>query len=493
MILVSQKEEGDDELKGKVGIGTNDPQKKLHVNGDILTEEMLYLNDEAGKVFALGHNVNGYNESNIFSENDLYFQSSNSQLPPAALFDLNSREFSFYNATMDIYGDLNVSNGLNIGKDAFFQNNIDIMGNINFKGSLLHDGQETGLWDKNGNSIEYTAGNVGIGKSPSRNLDIAGTTRAEKFEVENIHLDGDINFNTSSSFPLQITTESGGGGSALEYRTTWATSQGEFNTTTQMKIGGGYEANYILFSDQNERDFVLFNGWDKKVEITGDIDFTGTLSRDGQEVGLWSIQNNGLYTDKRIKVEGTNACIEFPYAGFLKVNNNRDIQALFQNPEGTAGLELYNGNHDRLRLTLNMDNEFVIKNNEDTEHLVINEEGKVGIGIVNFDNHSAMLNVNGRIEAKRVKVSTSNWPDYVFNKEYDMLSMEELEAYIQQNNRLPGVPEAREVEENGVDLGEMQHVLLEKIEELSLYMIELKNENRQLKEKIEVLEEKVTK
>ena len=203
IILVSRKD-GDSNPKGNVGIGTNDPQKKLHVNGDILTEEMLYLNDEASKVFALGHNVNGYNESNIFSENDLCFQSSNSQLPPAALFDLNSREFSFYNATMDIYGDLNVYDKLNVLEDASFRGNIDISGNINFNGSLFHDGQETGLWDKNGNSIEYTAGNVGIGKRPGNkyNLDVTGTTHLHKLEVDEMDA-GEMEFNGKKLFDYE--------------------------------------------------------------------------------------------------------------------------------------------------------------------------------------------------------------------------------------------------------------------------------------------------
>ncbi|NOY48530.1 MAG: TMF family protein, partial [Chlorobi bacterium] len=62
------------------------------------------------------------------------------------------------------------------------------------------------------------------------------------------------------------------------------------------------------------------------------------------------------------------------------------------------------------------------------------------------------------------------------------------ENYINQNKHLPDVPSAKEVEEEGVNLGEMNAVLLQKIEELTLYMIEMKKENKELKQRIEVLE-----
>jgi len=82
------------------------------------------------------------------------------------------------------------------------------------------------------------------------------------------------------------------------------------------------------------------------------------------------------------------------------------------------------------------------------------------------------LSVNGKIRAHEVKVEIENWPDYVFTNGYKSLTLPEIEAFIDQNGHLPGVPNAKSVLENGIALGEMNKVLLEKIEELTLHLIE---------------------
>lgn len=76
----------------------------------------------------------------------------------------------------------------------------------------------------------------------------------------------------------------------------------------------------------------------------------------------------------------------------------------------------------------------------------------------------------------------------MFDEAYRLPTLQELERFINEHKHLPGVPSAKEVEENGIDLGDMQKVHMEKIEELTLYMIELKKENEQLKEKLEKIE-----
>jgi hypothetical protein len=97
------------------------------------------------------------------------------------------------------------------------------------------------------------------------------------------------------------------------------------------------------------------------------------------------------------------------------------------------------------------------------------------------------LTVNGAIRAKEVIVDTG-WADDVFFPDYKLLSLAETETYIQDNGRLPGIPSAREVQENGASIGETQTMLLRKIEELTLHMIrmekrvaELEAENAALK------------
>lgn len=97
--------------------------------------------------------------------------------------------------------------------------------------------------------------------------------------------------------------------------------------------------------------------------------------------------------------------------------------------------------------------------------------GNVGIGSSNPD---AKLTVNGTVHAKEVKVDLSvPGPDYVFDKEYNLLSLEDVRNYIATHNHLPEVPSASEMEKNGVNVSEMNMILLKKVEELTLYIMEL--------------------
>jgi hypothetical protein len=113
------------------------------------------------------------------------------------------------------------------------------------------------------------------------------------------------------------------------------------------------------------------------------------------------------------------------------------------------------------------------------------ENGQVGIGITsiaNLPDPSFLLAVDGKIASEEVMVQMSgNWPDYVFQKDYNLLKIDDLEKSIQINGHLPGMPSAKEVEEvGGFEIGDMQQRLLEKVEELSLYVIELNHKIKEL-------------
>ena len=95
------------------------------------------------------------------------------------------------------------------------------------------------------------------------------------------------------------------------------------------------------------------------------------------------------------------------------------------------------------------------------------------------------LNVNGKIIAEELRVDLStSWPDYVFAQEYELKSIEEVEAHINEKHHLPGIPSAKEIEEDGLMVGDMQKRMMEKIEELTLYIIELNKEIENLKTKV---------
>jgi hypothetical protein len=99
----------------------------------------------------------------------------------------------------------------------------------------------------------------------------------------------------------------------------------------------------------------------------------------------------------------------------------------------------------------------------------IDKDGNVGIGTAI---PNARLAVNGKIRAHEIKVETANWPDYVFAKDYVLPSLKETEQHIKEKGHLQDIPSAEQVNAEGVDLGEMNKKLLQKIEELTLHLIE---------------------
>lgn len=115
------------------------------------------------------------------------------------------------------------------------------------------------------------------------------------------------------------------------------------------------------------------------------------------------------------------------------------------------------------------------------------QNGFVGIGTNPRSNY--MLDVAGRIRANEVVINTTG-ADFVFNNNYKLRSLGEVESYIKENKRLPDIAPATEMQTNGVGVSELQTKLLQKLEETTLYLIELKKENEKLKERIEKLETK---
>ncbi|MFC5282640.1 hypothetical protein [Pedobacter alpinus] len=121
--------------------------------------------------------------------------------------------------------------------------------------------------------------------------------------------------------------------------------------------------------------------------------------------------------------------------------------------------------------------------------LIINRDaGNVGIGTPNPDEK---LTVKGKIHAEEVRVDLSvPGPDYVFEKQYKLTPLAEIQKYISVNKHLPEVPSAKEMEQNGINLSEMNMLLLKKVEELTLHLINLQQENNNLNNRVRILENK---
>jgi len=143
---------------------------------------------------------------------------------------------------------------------------------------------------------------------------------------------------------------------------------------------------------------------------------------------------------------------------------------LFNHPGDTYGFMMRPYDSDFNGGTWNWDNDFGYRN--DTKSWYV--DTKFGIGT---SNPNYKLDVNGTIRAKEIKVESSG-ADYVFRQGYNLRTLEEVETFIFQNKHLPEIPNEKEVKEKGISLGEMNTKLLQKIEELTLYVIE---QNKELK------------
>jgi len=119
--------------------------------------------------------------------------------------------------------------------------------------------------------------------------------------------------------------------------------------------------------------------------------------------------------------------------------------------------------------------------------MVLMDDGKVGI---NTPRPTEQLSVNGTILARRIRVSTNaaDWPDYVFADNYQLPSLQSVEAFIREHKHLPEIPSAATIEETGQDLGEMQKLQMQKIEELTLYIIQQNKLIEAQNKRIEIME-----
>ncbi len=137
----------------------------------------------------------------------------------------------------------------------------------------------------------------------------------------------------------------------------------------------------------------------------------------------------------------------------------------FKNYKGNFTVGMYGSND-------NVNNSFRIYNKEEM-NFIISQNGNVGIGVTTIY-PDEKLTVKGKIHAQEVRVDLNGSvaPDYVFEENYNLKSLQEIETYINKNKHLPEVPSAKEMETDGVYLKKMNLLLLKKIEELTLYLIE---------------------
>jgi hypothetical protein len=187
---------------------------------------------------------------------------------------------------------------------------------------------------------------------------------------------------------------------------------------------------------------------------------------------------------------------------FLAVRGSAGI---YHNTTEYFRLRYANNNHELFWVSDNNRNFRFRNSNTGKIPLTLSPSGKVGVNTSDFfGNHDLYVNgstyikgdspevhslyIEGSTVAEEIFVKVkANWPDYVFTPAHKRMSLMELDRYINTHKRLPGMPAAEKVAADGIEMGETVRLLTEKVEEITLYLIDLKKENDSLREEIESL------
>lgn len=293
-------------------------------------------------------------------------------------------------------------------------------------------------WTLTGTNISNTnSGNVGIGTStPGKLLTVSKNMTTPAIEIHNT-----------------------GGSGGVAFRMLDDASGGQWNlkvtTTAGFKIRDIASGNDVVQIEQGASSNTLYLNSSGAVGI-------GTSTPDK----LLTVSKN--MTAPAIEIHNTGG------AGGAAFRMLDDASG------GQWNFKVTNTGGFKIRDIASGTNVIQIEQGASSNTLYLNSSGAVGIG-TDIIPTGSLLAVNGKVVCKEVKVTLDGWADHVFVQGYKLRSLQEVEQYIIEKGHLPGIPSAKEVEENGVKLGEMDTMLLEKIEELTLYVIELQKEIEQLK------------
>ncbi|MEM7298696.1 MAG: hypothetical protein AAF391_10580, partial [Bacteroidota bacterium] len=307
------------------------------------------------------------------------------------------------------------------------------------------------------NEFLINGGNVGIGTfSPTAKLDVksgvvkSGTANATHGTLQFAgDYSGDNILNTYGS-------QYSSGATSIGY----AVKQKNGSQGIVSSAGNSHFKKGMLIIDQ---ELQFMNAGASTIPIGNDVAMTTRffVDEDGK-VGIGTTDPN-----TKLHIEGTGST-------YTRIANSSGNTRLTFGAVGGRNIiysQNYNGSPEDLKLQVNDENNFVIRPD-------------VSIGIGTYSTFGYKLAVNGTIGSKEVNVeNTSAWPDFVFEKDYTLKSLEEVESHIAENGHLPDVPSKEEVAVNGINLGEMDATLLQKIEELTLYLIE---QNKRLMEQNEL-------
>lgn len=325
-------------------------------------------------------------------------------------------------------------------------------------------GTGTGNWTLTGNDIyKNNSGNVGIGTTTPRGLlDVDGTSEiylssADDYNViirsgDQIRVARDNG--TPSSLYLQYDNNAN---TILNYLSTGKVGIGDPAPYAKLDVAGDLRVtsssarinlqrtdgtNYIDFNDLNPLHFRSMSSSNQNAATRMVIDSNGN-------VGI-----NDSNPDSKLDV-----------AGAIRVTT-ADARINLQRTNGINYIDFNNLNSLVFRSITSSDG-------SPSNRMVITNTGNVGIATTT---PQSKLAVNGTITCKEVEVTLSGFPDYVFKDDYNLMGLSEIEDFIDENGHLPNFPSEAHVIENGLGLADINVKLVEKVEELTLHLIEKEKE-----------------
>lgn len=243
----------------------------------------------------------------------------------------------------------------------------------------------------------------------------------------------------------------------------------------------------MVYDNSLEKFFVYQDGtWRYLINDDYWIRSGNKMFNVGDSVGL-----NLLTPTERLDIGGS---VRAYGAKFNMTGQNPQVDFLLADAP-KAFIQLSGTTGDNLRMGTisgNTVGKFIVRTNGG-DRMFVDGSGNVSIGTPDVA-AGYRLNVLGKIISEEIRVELkSAWPDYVFSNKYQLKPLEEVEAYIQRENHLPNIPSATEVEKDGLHLGAMQTKMMEKIEELTLYIIEMNKRIETLEKENKTLQGKLNK
>ncbi len=436
-------------VSGFTGFGVAAPKERLEVAGNLKVSQGIFTNTLEGSSFTIENGI--VNNQLQVKGNTLIDGNLGVGNPsPAEKVDIVGNIKASGNLTAN---DISVHNG-NFGSDVKIQRNLDVAGTSNLTGQVT----TTNLVVANtleGNIIQGTDATFG------RNLSVVGLSNFQgDVTANNLTVQSNLQSDALTSNNGNIYNSLSVGGNTV---INGNTGLGVAEPIEKLEVAGNIKVSGNLLSESfsaKEGVFSQHVNVGQSLTVAGTSDFTGKVTTHDLTVLNTLNLKNGLSLGSKLGIGVATPEASLHVAGDGKFEGNITAVKLIVQELEVANLDLSSQQGGQI----SFDDNLLVK-------------GRIGIGTEMVDGYG--LSVKGKIRASDdIKVyPATEWADYVFAEDYKLLSIKEVSAYIHKNKHLPEMPSASEVKKEGIQLGEMDALLLQKIEELTLYVIQLEQEN----------------